>query len=49
MLLKMSYCFKIAILAEICIKKRYFYCKIAKIARVKGFATSKHPTIPNPI
>jgi len=26
----MSYCFKLTILAEICIKMRYFYAKIAQ-------------------
>jgi len=32
----MSYCFKITILAQMCIKMRYFYSKIAKFAQRWG-------------
>jgi len=38
----MSYCFKITILAKICIKIRYFYGKIANIALCWGLC----PQIP---
>jgi len=36
MLSMMSHCFKIPILSEICIKMRYFYWKIAKLAQHWG-------------